>query len=187
MSTDSTSPEAQQQHRPDRRRHPRVATRGMAGHVQTVDASMPGLAVENLSQGGVFVRCNAALEPGTPVMVQLVRPGSKRVIAVQGRVVTVIAPAAAKATGTVAGMGIRLDRGDRDAATQLRQLVEELAPAGTAARDRTIQELEDAVQTLRREILRRNRTIGDLALRLAALDAAPGGRARRPPAVHSVA
>ena len=51
-------------------------------------------------------------------------------------------------------------------------------------RDRLIRQLEEEVVTLRTELLRRNRTIGDLATRLAAYEAreapAPRHLGRRP-------
>jgi Tfp pilus assembly protein PilZ len=212
-----------------------------------MDASMPGLAVENLSQGGMFVRCAAALAVGTRVMVQLVRPGLKRAIPAQGCVVSSIAPADAQKLGAVAGMGIRIETMERDAAERLHDLIDDLAcgtpvrapsppppvrlalvapppgapvaadppppaPAVEApapieapvqatmdtsaeddeARNRLVRQLEDEVVALRRELLRRNRTIADLATRLSVYEPAT----RRPmreirevvcrPALHAV-
>jgi PilZ domain len=190
MNTASTSPRLAHR-QPDRRGQARVVARGVVSHLQTMDASMPGLAVENLSPGGLFVRCAAALEPGTRVMIQLVRPGLKRAIPAQGCVVSVIAPAAAREMGTVAGMGIRLDPLDADAGPRLRELVASLAAsapppvpvAETADESSLVQDLEDEIQTLRRELLRRNRTIGELATRLAALETPrrPGALCRPDP------
>jgi Tfp pilus assembly protein PilZ len=211
---------------PDRRRHARVVARGLASHLQTMDASMAGLAVENLSVCGMFVRSATALALGTRVMVQLVRPGLKKAIPSLGKVVSVVPPAEAQRLGTVAGMGIRLDP-EMDASRRLHDLVTELAtmpgrspspppvapiehdiapeticeaprtrpstPApppvavdtsadDRAIRDLLVRQLEEEVVALRRELLRRNRTIGDLAGRLAAYEGAaqPARVARRP-------
>jgi PilZ domain len=197
---------------PDRRRHARVVARGVASHLQTMDASMAGLAVENLSVAGMFVRSATALAVGTRVMVQLVRPGLKKAIPSLGSVVSVVPPAEAHRLGTVAGMGIRLDP-ELDASRRLGDLVNELAamparspsaeieapptrlstppppPAAVdtsasdwAVRDRLVRQLEEEVVALRRELLRRNRTIGDLANRLAAYEGAGEAArvARRP-------
>src|SRR4051794_9962895 len=64
----------------NRRRHVRVEARGLAGHLQSRDGSTPGLPVANISMGGLFVRSATAFAPGTPVMLQIVRPGLKRAI-----------------------------------------------------------------------------------------------------------
>lgn len=191
----------------NRRSHARVEARGVASHLQSRDGSTPGLPVANISMGGLFVRSAIAFEPGTPVMLQIVRPGLKRAIQMTGRVVSVVSPAEAGERGSVAGMGIVLDCLDRDAEPRLRALIDELAglaPAPrlptssttprapsppvpdpnaldldldlAAARDegaahaRRIEQLEAEVKALRGELLRRNRTIGDLANKLAAFE-----------------
>jgi len=197
-----------------RRRHPRISARGVAGHLQSRDASMPGLPVENISMGGLFVRTSAALDMGTPVMLQVVRPGLKRAIQVTGRVVSSVSCDEARTRGLTPGMGIGFDAVDGDAADRLRALIEVLTaaspppppqpvsptlPAATAApvppaapalpqptvhvvdasflqlaeargeleeREARIAKMEEEMKDLRRELLRRNRTIGELALRL---------------------
>jgi Tfp pilus assembly protein PilZ len=181
-----------------RRRHARIHARGVASHLQTRDASIPGLPVENISMGGLFVRTSAALAEGTPVMLQVVRPGLKRAIHVTGRVVSTVSPEEARARGLVAGMGIGFDPVEGDAAERLHALLDDLglrAPAAPApptltitpvvdetflelaeARGRLeeqearIAQLEDDLGALRRELLRRNRTIGQLARRLGAYE-----------------
>jgi Tfp pilus assembly protein PilZ len=182
----------------DRRRHERVAARGLASHVQAKDASAAGLPVENISMGGLFVRSASPLDPGTPVMLQVVRPGLKRAIQATGRVVSVVTPQEARERQVVAGMGISLDCVDREAQSRLRALVDDLAvvaattpvkPAAEAAtavemtrlelaeaqdamaaQARRIERLEAELKTMRAELLRRNRTIGDLANRLSAYE-----------------
>src|SRR5262245_14719650 len=111
----------------DRRRHERVPARGLASHIQAKDASVAGLPVENISMGGMFVRSASTLQPGTPVMLQVVRPGLKRAIQMTGRVVSVVTPAEARERQVVPGMGISLDCIDREAQARLRALVDDLA------------------------------------------------------------
>lgn len=203
----------------NRRRYARVEGCGLASHLQTRDSSTPGLAVENLSMGGLFVRSNAALPLGTAVMMQLVRPGLRRPLTLTGRVVSVVSVREATLRGAVAGMGIELNRPDGDVRARLRGLVQELAkrpdqgcdasvvesvrsprlapvelvpapveapkpvegpavpvevalsqPANDA--DDRVARLEAEIQLLRREILRRNRTIQELSRRIASFDRA---------------
>ncbi|MFO0755224.1 MAG: PilZ domain-containing protein [Byssovorax sp.] len=199
--------------RTDRRLYPRVHARGLAGHLQTPDGSTPGLAVENISRGGLFVRATTAFPVGTPVMLQLVRPGLKRAIQLVGRVVSSTSPTEARMRGAMAGMGIVVERIDADAKQRLSSLVDELGASGEqhplpavlapadapaqaaplpahsalparedpamalasetiAAQSERIEQLLAEVADLRRELLRRNRTIGDLARQLAAQKAA---------------
>lgn len=211
----------------NRRRYVRVEGCGLASHLQTRDASIPGLAVENLSMGGMFVRSNAPLPIGTDVMMQLVRPGLRRALSVTGRVVSVVSVRDATLRGAVAGMGIALDRVDGDVRSRLRALIQDLAkrpdqpvdasivdsirpsrlapitlvsadpepqriegpvappvalvsapsvskPANQVVpeADDRVARLEAEVQLLRREILRRNRTIQELTRRIATFDRA---------------
>jgi Tfp pilus assembly protein PilZ len=185
----------------NRRRHARVDARGVASHLHARDASAPGLVVENVSMGGIFVRSATALEVGTPVMLQLVRPGLKRAIDLTGHVASVVSPAEAGVRNLCAGMGIRLDAGDPETQRRLRALIDDLgavagaaeppaapavddaaplpdptraelaqARAMNAAQARRIAHLEAELGALRKEMLRRNRTVGDLANRLAAFE-----------------
>lgn len=212
----------------NRRRYVRVEGCGLASHLQTRDASIPGLAVENVSMGGLFIRSNAPLPVGTPVMMQLVRPGLRRALTLTGRVVSVVSAPEASLRDAVAGMGIQLNRPDGETRSRLRSLVAELAKRPDQELDASIVEsirptrlqpvelvaprremaaavvaafapvveapvaspvevapskpanddgdrvarLEAEVQLLRREVLRRNRTIQELSRRLAAFDRA---------------
>jgi Tfp pilus assembly protein PilZ len=211
----------------NRRRHARVDGRGVAIHLHTKDASAPGLAIENISMGGLFVRSATALPLGTRVMLQVVRPGLRRAIELTGHVASVVTPVEAGVRSLVAGMGICLDTVvDADTERRLRALVDELAaarppvrlPAQPAAQPtaepaarvlpavlapvpapapavlapvpapapaaaelaqakahceaqaRRIAQLEAELGNLRKEMLRRNRTVGELANRLAAFE-----------------
>ena len=71
----------------NRRRHPRVRARGLAAHVRTSDRSLSS-EVEDISAGGLFLRTDQILSPGTVVTLWLVKPGWKRSLELPGRVVT---------------------------------------------------------------------------------------------------
>lgn len=188
--------------RRNRRGHLRFAAKGVAGHLQTMEASLPGLAVENISLGGLFVRSASPLPVGAAVAVQLVRPGLKRAIQLTGRVISAVSAAEARARGSIAGMGIALDALDGETSLRLHALIDDLAaiahverrpapvaeppaaplptpaapmplpavlapPAPTPTMpDPRLAQLEAEVAQLRKELLRRNRTIGELATRL---------------------
>jgi Tfp pilus assembly protein PilZ len=215
----STFGAARRDHAPlssrNRRRHVRVQGRGVAGHLQSEFVSVAGVAVENISLGGLFVRSATALEVGTRVKLQLVRPGLKRAIQVSGHVVSVVTPAEAREHGIVAGMRIGFDALDLEGERRLASMIDELGgakiarpalaprapepavappPAPVAAASapeptlganflelaeakgtideqaRRLAQLEAELKTMRAELLRRNRTIGDLAKRLSAYE-----------------
>jgi Tfp pilus assembly protein PilZ len=180
----------------NRRRSPRVAACGLASHLQTEHASTPGLAVENISMGGLFVRSTTPLKVGTPVMLQLVRPGLKRPLQLTGAIASIVSPAEARLHGTVAGMGVSLDAVEGDLAECLHDLIEDLAATNRAARlargtvverpvapvaqpvaettadakDARIILLEEELRLLKKELLRRNRTVGELASKIALIE-----------------
>jgi hypothetical protein len=91
------------------RRHGRVRAKGVASHVREGSQLITGLAVENLSRGGAFVRCATPMAIGTVVMLDLVRPGLKRALQLTGRVVSVISAEEAPNRGGMPGMGIQFD------------------------------------------------------------------------------
>lgn len=91
------------------RRHGRVRARGVASHLREGAHQITGLAVENLSRGGAFVRCAVPMPPGTPVMLDLVKPGLKRAVQLTGRVVSSVSADEASERRTQAGMGIQFD------------------------------------------------------------------------------
>ncbi|MFO0759096.1 MAG: PilZ domain-containing protein, partial [Byssovorax sp.] len=113
----------------DRRCHPRVGARGVAGHLQTASGVMAGLPVENISLGGLFVRSQSPLALGTQMTILLFRSGFRRPIQVIGQVVSAVSPEQARQWGAMAGMGIRFDQMDGDAPLRLRMLIDELGGA----------------------------------------------------------
>ncbi len=106
-----------------KRRFRRFPARGYVAHVfgQRIDV---GLGVENLSLGGVFVRCSAPMPVGTAVSVELLSQGKKPGLRVSGLVVGVVSPVEAHASGRVPGMGIEFDARH---AEPLRELLTHLA------------------------------------------------------------
>jgi hypothetical protein len=118
----------------DRRRHARIVARGLASHLRTQQHSMSGLAVENISMSGLFVRSATALPRGTALSLLLVRPGLKRAIQIAGRVVSQVSAAEARQRGSVAGMGIELDAPDGETAQRLHALLMDLAGAAPVLR-----------------------------------------------------
>ncbi len=111
-----------------RRKHKRVRAQGVAGHLRTGADFLPGLSVENLSLGGAYVRTAQPMAPGTAVVLELVRPGLKKVIRVTGRVVTIVTGEEARATRRVPGMGVAFDPLDVDAQGRIKELLGVLAP-----------------------------------------------------------
>lgn len=89
-----------------RRRFPRVKTQNVAAHVVAGRRS-PACVIENLSEGGMFIRTDEVLEVGTAVQVTLVRPGMKKALVLTGRVVAHHAQGGG--SRSLPGMGICFD------------------------------------------------------------------------------
>jgi len=71
----------------NKRKHPRVRARGVAANLRAQEVLKTGCVVENISAGGLLVRTDQPLDPGTPVVMDLVRPGMKKLLKLSGRVV----------------------------------------------------------------------------------------------------
>lgn len=119
----------------NRRSHPRVKANSLASHYRAKDKMALGHLVENISQGGLFVRTADPLPLSTPLALELVRPGLKKAIRVQGKVVNVVTPELAKAQGVAPGMGIRFDALASDVSERLGSLLSEfgLSPPASGA------------------------------------------------------
>jgi hypothetical protein len=103
----------------------------MAGHLRVKDEVLAlGLPVENISPGGLFVRCDEPLPVGTPVALELTRPGLSPTLKLTGRTVGLVKAEA----GSPAGMRIQFDPVPQDVAARLQRLLGDLAPAGAAAK-----------------------------------------------------
>lgn len=105
------------------RRHGRVRARGVASHLREGAQLFTGLAVENLSRGGAFIRCSTPMPIGSAVMLDLVRPGLKRALQLTGRVVSLVDAEAAHRRGGVPGMGIQFDAYGAGVAERLNELL----------------------------------------------------------------
>jgi hypothetical protein len=89
--------------RQNKRSHPRATSRNIAAHLKA--AGHTSIAVlDNISAGGVFVRTGQTLPEGTPLAVQLARPGLKEPLVISGRVVRINAAGSNKP-----GMSIAFD------------------------------------------------------------------------------
>ena len=94
---------------PNRRKHARVKPKQLVTRVRAGADLHIGLGIENISMGGLFVRCNTPLKVGRAVILELLRPGSASPLAIAGQVTSMVTPAAAVAGNRSAGMGIKFD------------------------------------------------------------------------------
>lgn len=111
-----------------RRAHGRIRIQGLAAHVSGPDGILPGLLVENLSLGGAFIRTAHPLPRGTPVQIDLVKPGLSKAIRLQARVVSAVSPSQVQAAGQHAGMGVAFHRLDGELPSRLQTFLTMLAP-----------------------------------------------------------
>jgi Tfp pilus assembly protein PilZ len=94
---------------PNRRKHARVKPKQLATRVRAGQELHIGLGIEDISMGGVFVRCNTPLKVGRVVTLELLRPGASQPIAIAGKVTTAVSPSQGQQLGRSAGMGIQFD------------------------------------------------------------------------------
>lgn len=109
----------------NRRKHPRIEAEGLAGHLKHDQEVVLGLGVENVSLGGALLRCNTPLPVGTPVQIELARPGMKSIKLV-GRVIgeaPVKRPSTKRGTR---GMRIRFNPASAEMTSRLDELVHTL-------------------------------------------------------------
>lgn len=92
---------------PDLRRHPRLRPKLLSSRVRVGGALHLGLAVENLSLGGAFVRCASSPPLRTHATVELLVPGQAQPLVLPGAVVFVVTPAQAVAGHRAAGFAIQ--------------------------------------------------------------------------------
>ncbi len=105
----------------DRRRQPRAPINIRIDY-QTVDAFFSEFA-SNINQGGLYIKTNKPLPPGTQLNIQFLLPNNTRPIQVVGEVVWVNE----KTTkGINPGMGIKFGELDAEAKAQINELVRSL-------------------------------------------------------------
>src|SRR5207237_1425043 len=98
----------------EKRKNARVRPRGVVAHVRAPTASF-ACQVENLSAGGLFLRTDQQLPRGTPLQLDLVKPGGRRTLHLSAAVAGVItpeeaasAPSAAQGPAFAGGRAARL-------------------------------------------------------------------------------
>ncbi|MEW6431451.1 MAG: PilZ domain-containing protein [Myxococcota bacterium] len=113
----------------NRRRHRRVKLNRVSTRLAAQGALHIGLAVENMSLGGCFVRSPTPLKVGTEVHLEIQRPGAATTINVRGRVVSIASPG----PGRVPGMGIAFFPMPRDVSQRIEGLIGSVDPAAVRA------------------------------------------------------
>jgi Tfp pilus assembly protein PilZ len=113
----------------NRRRHRRVPLKQVSTRVTSAGALHIGLAVENISLGGCFVRCPTPLKVGTEVKLEIHRPGASQTINLFGRVVS----NAVARPHQPPGMGIAFAPMPRDVSQRIEGLVGSVDPMAVRA------------------------------------------------------
>ncbi len=93
----------------NRRRFLRVRPKQIATRVRAGDELHIGLGIENISMGGIFVRCNTPMKVGRVVVLEVMRAGVTQTLELEGTVTSSVSMAAAAASHRSAGMGISFD------------------------------------------------------------------------------
>lgn len=119
----------------NRRRHARVKPKQLASRLAAGSALHIGLPVDNISMGGLYVRCLQPLPPGTRVSLELTRPGSPRPIPVMGRVVSALSPQQAEGRHIAPGMGIAFDELPPHIEVRIEGVVAVVDPDATRTRE----------------------------------------------------
>jgi Tfp pilus assembly protein PilZ len=119
----------------NRRRHARVKPKQLASRLAGGTALHLGLPVDNISMGGIYVRCLQPLPAGTKVSRELTRPGSPRPIPVMGRVVSAVTPQQAEARQVAPGMGIAFDELPPHIEVRIEGVVAVVDPDATRSRE----------------------------------------------------
>ncbi len=107
----------------NKRKHPRVPARGIFTHFRAGEELELGMRVENISLGGLFVRSDKPFPRATPLVLELVPPGSLTPLKLVGHVITAVWPAEAQRRGLTAGMGIRFEPMTAEVLQRLKELV----------------------------------------------------------------
>lgn len=93
----------------NRRRHPRVKPKQLVTRIRSGEDLHIGLGIENISMGGLFVRCNTPMKVGLAVTLEVMRAGSAAPLAIEGKVTSTVSLATAAKTSRAAGMAISFD------------------------------------------------------------------------------
>ena len=93
----------------NRRRHFRVKPKQLSTRVRSGEDLHIGLGIENISMGGIFVRCNNPMKPGRLVKLEVTRPAASQTLLIDGKVTSSVSMAAAAEGHRAPGMGISFD------------------------------------------------------------------------------
>lgn len=104
--------------------------KGIASHFHTPEKVVYGLAVENISLGGLFVRTGDPLPVGASMTLELVKPGLKRAIKITGTVVAVVTLEEAAQRRLAPGMGVRFGALTGETTLRINELLASLTPEG---------------------------------------------------------
>jgi Tfp pilus assembly protein PilZ len=113
----------------DRRLHERIQAQQMEGQLKLEqEATARALAVDNISMGGLFLRCEETLPVGSPVLVEISCPLLERPLEVTGRVVSNVGGQVGEATGpSTPGMGVRFDSLEPELSERMTALLAQLS------------------------------------------------------------
>lgn len=109
--------------RTNRRRHPRVEGEGITGHVKHEGEVLLALPIENISLGGMLLRCTEPLPVGNQVFLEVTRPGMKSFKLV-GRVLGVVPLKKTRQAAGTHGISIRFNPMGEDLTQRLQDLVD---------------------------------------------------------------
>ncbi len=98
---------------------------GLSAYLR-LDAKTAGCVVEDISEGGLFIRTDRMVPVGTPIALDLVDPEQKKAIKLTGQVVGLILKEAAERRGVPQGLRMRFDRLDGATRESLQRLMTRL-------------------------------------------------------------
>lgn len=117
----------------ERRKHRRVKAKSVAGHLRVKNQVLAlGLPIDNISMGGLFLRCGNPLPAGTPVVLELVQPTLGAPLKVVGTSVLAVSADEASRSGRPSGMAIRFDPMPDEVQKRLNRLLVDLVSAQSA-------------------------------------------------------
>jgi PilZ domain-containing protein len=90
----------------ENRKHTRVRPRGVVAHVRAPTSAF-ACQVENLSAGGLFLRTEQQLPRGTPLQIDLVKPGGRKGLRLAGLVAGAISAEEAAVARFIPGLGVQ--------------------------------------------------------------------------------
>jgi Tfp pilus assembly protein PilZ len=113
-----------------RRQQRRIAARGILAHLRARGEVVAlGLAIQDLSTGGLFAQCEEPCPVGTKVELELFRPNQPQPLFLAGEVVSAVTKSQAEFRRIKPGMSVRFDPMALSSFTRLRNILAELVPA----------------------------------------------------------